>query len=146
MTPKQSQSIHNFLLSNSYTLFSSSFSFLTNNMKRSSYLSFTSTPLLFFLVYVLSITITEAVVKLPANKTVPAVFMFGDSIVDTGNNNENIISPARSNFPPYGKDFEGGIPTGRYSNGKVPSDFLGMLCVSDLENPPPISFFLFFLS
>ncbi|KAL5557833.1 hypothetical protein UlMin_034044 [Ulmus minor] len=124
MTPKQSQSIHNFLLSNSYTLFSSSFSFLTNNMKRSSYLSFTSSPLLFFLVYVLSITITEAAVKLPANKTVPAVFMFGDSIVDTGNNNENIKSPARSNFPPYGKDFEGGIPTGRYSNGKVPSDFL----------------------
>ncbi|KAL5557837.1 hypothetical protein UlMin_034048, partial [Ulmus minor] len=92
-------------------------------MKRSSYLSFTTSPL-FFLVYVLSITITEAAVRLPANKTVPAVFMFGDSIVDTGNNNENIISPARSNFPPYGKDFQGGIPTGRFSNGKVPSDFL----------------------
>lgn len=60
-----------------------------------------------------------------ANVTIPAVFMFGDSIVDTGNNNDNLKTPARCNFPPYGRDFQGGIPTGRYSNGKVPSDFIG---------------------
>ncbi|KAH0990632.1 hypothetical protein GBA52_002115 [Prunus armeniaca] len=59
-----------------------------------------------------------------ANVTIPAMFMFGDSIVDTGNNNDNLKTPARCNFPPYGRDFQGGIPTGRYSNGKVPSDFI----------------------
>ncbi|CAL8098938.1 unnamed protein product [Prunus armeniaca] len=59
-----------------------------------------------------------------ANVTIPAMFMFGDSIVDTGNNNDNLKTPARCNFPPYGRDFRGGIPTGRYSNGKVPSDFI----------------------
>ncbi|CAI0382533.1 unnamed protein product [Linum tenue] len=56
---------------------------------------------------------------------IPAALVFGDSIVDTGNNNEILTSPARCNFPPYGRDFYGGVPTGRFSNGKVPSDFLG---------------------
>ncbi|XP_014503434.1 GDSL esterase/lipase EXL2 [Vigna radiata var. radiata] len=59
-----------------------------------------------------------------AKLSVPAVLVFGDSIVDTGNNNKILATSARCNFPPYGKDFEGGIPTGRFSNGKVPSDFI----------------------
>ena len=65
--------------------------------------------------------------KLPANVSVPAVIMFGDSIVDTGNNNNNFN--ARCNFLPYGKDFQGGRPTGRYSNGKVPADLFGTYVV-----------------
>lgn len=68
---------------------------------------------------------TEAVIKLPGNVTVSAVIVFGDSIVDTGNNN-NLKTPAKCNFPPYGRDFEGGAATGRFSNGKVPSDILGL--------------------
>ncbi|KAF4388466.1 hypothetical protein CsatB_008066 [Cannabis sativa] len=75
-------------------------------------------------IFLWCVLLTEGRVKLPENMTVSAVIMFGDSIVDTGNNNNNILSPARSNFPPYGRDFRGGIPTGRYSNGKVPSDLL----------------------
>lgn len=75
----------------------------------------------------------EARVKLPGNATVPAVIVFGDSIVDTGNNNNNILSLARSNFPPYGRDFKGGVPTGRYSNGKVPSDLLGLQIFQNLS-------------
>ncbi|KAK7280767.1 hypothetical protein RJT34_25834 [Clitoria ternatea] len=67
---------------------------------------------------------TRGVVKLPANVSVPAVLVFGDSIVDTGNNNNNYLTTAKCNFPPYGKDFMGGIPTGRFSNGKVPSDLI----------------------
>ncbi|XP_042500796.1 GDSL esterase/lipase At3g14820-like [Macadamia integrifolia] len=59
----------------------------------------------------------------PSNSTVPAILVFGDSIVDTGNNNY-IPSVAKCNFPPYGRDFMGGIPTGRFSNGKVPSDLI----------------------
>ncbi|XP_062165467.1 GDSL esterase/lipase EXL3-like [Alnus glutinosa] len=66
---------------------------------------------------------TKAIVKIPGNETIPAVLMFGDSIVDTGNNN-NIKSIVKCNFPPYGREFKEGIPTGRFSNGKVPSDFL----------------------
>jgi hypothetical protein len=74
---------------------------------------------------VVSCKLTNAIVKLPPNVSVPAVLVFGDSIVDTGNNNNNLRTTARCNFPPYGKDFKGGIPTGRFSNGKVPSDLLG---------------------
>ncbi|CAN1824643.1 GDSL esterase/lipase At5g42170 [Linum perenne] len=66
---------------------------------------------------------TCAWIQIPANESVPAVLVFGDSIVDTGNNND-LSSPAKCNFPPYGRDFQGGVPTGRFSNGKVPSDFL----------------------
>jgi hypothetical protein len=65
-------------------------------------------------------------VKLPPNVTVPALLLFGDSIVDAGNNN-NIKTLVKCNFPPYGKDFEGGVPTGRFCNGKVPSDIIGMI-------------------
>jgi hypothetical protein len=50
--------------------------------------------------------------------------MFGDSIVDPGNNN-NRITEAKANFPPYGQDFPGGVATGRFSNGLVPGDLLG---------------------
>ena len=64
---------------------------------------------------------------LAANKTapkVPALIVFGDSIVDPGNNNA-IETTIKCNFPPYGKDFAGHIATGRFSNGKVPSDLFG---------------------
>ncbi|KAI3464803.1 hypothetical protein Pfo_021466 [Paulownia fortunei] len=67
--------------------------------------------------------IAGAVINLPENTTIPAVIVFGDSIVDTGNNNY-IKTIAKANFPPYGKDFMGGKPTGRFSDGKVPSDLL----------------------
>ncbi|KAL5780737.1 hypothetical protein ACOSQ2_011474 [Xanthoceras sorbifolium] len=67
---------------------------------------------------------TEAAIKLADNNnTFPAVIVFGDSIVDTGNNNY-VLTLAKCNFPPYGRDFTGGVATGRFSNGKVPSDFL----------------------
>ncbi|KAK7321815.1 hypothetical protein VNO77_32784 [Canavalia gladiata] len=66
--------------------------------------------------------LTKAV-KLPPNVSVPAVIAFGDSIVDSGNNN-NIKTLVKCNFPPYGKDFQGGTPTGRFCNGKIPSDLL----------------------
>ncbi|KAG5542974.1 hypothetical protein RHGRI_015911 [Rhododendron griersonianum] len=69
-------------------------------------------------------TTTEAAISLPKNITIPAVIVFGDSIVDQGNNND-IKTPVKCNFPPYGKDFKGGKPTGRFSNGKTPADITG---------------------
>ncbi|XP_002528958.2 GDSL esterase/lipase At2g42990 [Ricinus communis] len=70
--------------------------------------------------------ITLAVLSLFAAETeakVPAVIVFGDSSVDAGNN--NVISTVlKSNFRPYGRDFEGGRPTGRFCNGRIPPDFI----------------------
>jgi len=81
-----------------------------------------------FLVIVMCYIITSVHVSaltLPKNETVPAVIVFGDSIVDTGNNNY-ISTLVRCNFPPYGRDFaEGNHPSGRFSNGLVPSDIIG---------------------
>ncbi|KAK4481397.1 hypothetical protein RD792_012287 [Penstemon davidsonii] len=57
------------------------------------------------------------------NTKIPALFAFGDSIVDQGNNNA-IKTLAKCNFPPYGRDFEGGMATGRFSNGKTPPDLI----------------------
>ena len=54
---------------------------------------------------------------------VPAMFVFGDSLVDDGNNNF-IPSLARSNFAPYGIDFPLG-PTGRFCNGRTVLDLVG---------------------
>lgn len=54
---------------------------------------------------------------------VPAIIVFGDSSVDAGNNN-HIPTVARSDFQPYGRDFNGGKPTGRFSNGRIPTDFI----------------------
>lgn len=83
--------------------------------------------IMWFIVYVFVISkLSEALVNLPPNVTVTAVIVFGDSIVDQGVNN-NINTVAKCNFPPYGLDFMGGIPTGRFCNGKTPPDLLGTL-------------------
>lgn len=54
---------------------------------------------------------------------IPALIVFGDSSVDAGNNNY-IPTIARSNFEPYGRDFQGGRATGRFSNGRIATDFI----------------------
>lgn len=58
-----------------------------------------------------------------AEPQVPCYFIFGDSLVDNGNNNQ-LQSLARANYLPYGIDFPGG-PTGRFSNGKTTVDVVG---------------------
>ncbi|XP_054808334.1 GDSL esterase/lipase EXL3-like [Prosopis cineraria] len=71
-----------------------------------------------------TIIISSSIVSLPNNETIPAVIVFGDSIVDTGNNNY-INTMVKCNFLPYGRDFgPGNLPTGRFSNGMVPSDII----------------------
>jgi len=56
----------------------------------------------------------------------PAMFIFGDSLIDNGNNNF-IPSIAKANYEPYGIDF--GQPTGRFCNGLTVADFGGKLAV-----------------
>eukprot|EP00253_Pinus_taeda_P015990 PITA_15990 len=53
----------------------------------------------------------------------PALFVFGDSTVDAGNN-DYLLTLAKSNFPPYGRDFIDHKPTGRFSNGRLATDFM----------------------
>ncbi|CAL5346249.1 unnamed protein product [Camellia sinensis] len=69
-----------------------------------------------------------------AEPQVPCYFIFGDSLVDNGNNN-NIASLARANYLPYGIDFPEG-PTGRFSNGKTTVDVIAELLGFDNYIPP----------
>ncbi|KAL6349543.1 hypothetical protein AAG906_034200 [Vitis piasezkii] len=52
-------------------------------------------------------------------------FVFGDSLVDAGNN-DYLFSLSKADSPPYGIDFtpSGGQPTGRFTNGRTISDIL----------------------
>ncbi|KAJ0018499.1 hypothetical protein Pint_10159 [Pistacia integerrima] len=65
---------------------------------------------------------------------VPCYFIFGDSLVDNGNNNQ-LTSLARANYLPYGIDFAGG-PTGRFSNGRTTVDVIAQLLGFDSYIPP----------
>ncbi|XP_061339682.1 GDSL esterase/lipase At1g71691 [Gastrolobium bilobum] len=58
-------------------------------------------------------------------EVVPAMFIFGDSLIDNGNNND-LPSFAKANYFPYGIDFNGG-PTGRFSNGFTMVDEIAKL-------------------
>ncbi|CAK9163929.1 unnamed protein product [Ilex paraguariensis] len=71
----------------------------------------------FFSFFVLGFISSEA-------QSVPALYVFGDSLVDVGNNNYLKLSLAKADFPHNGVDFPGGKPTGRFSNGKNAADFL----------------------
>lgn len=60
-----------------------------------------------------------------------AFFVFGDSLVDNGNNNY-LLTSARADSPPYGIDYPTHRPTGRFSNG---------FNIPDLISKIPVSFF-----
>ncbi|KAH7437046.1 hypothetical protein KP509_05G053900 [Ceratopteris richardii] len=66
-------------------------------------------------------------------KPFPAFFIFGDSLVDVGNNNY-MVTVARANSLPFGIDFPQG-PTGRFTNGKTVLDVIADLI--KLPYPPP---------
>ncbi|KAL3616469.1 hypothetical protein CASFOL_039859 [Castilleja foliolosa] len=55
-----------------------------------------------------------------------ASFIFGDSLVDAGNNNY-LQTLSKANIAPNGIDFKasGGSPTGRYTNGRTIGDIVG---------------------
>ncbi|CAO1947320.1 unnamed protein product [Urochloa humidicola] len=54
---------------------------------------------------------------------VPALFVIGDSTADVGTNNY-LGTLARADREPYGRDFDTHRPTGRFSNGRIPVDYL----------------------
>ncbi|XP_042041221.1 GDSL esterase/lipase At5g45960-like [Salvia splendens] len=59
----------------------------------------------------------------PFNNSLTAIFVFGDSTVDAGNNN-NVMTVLKSNFRPYGIDFPNKKATGRFSNGRLVTDLI----------------------
>lgn len=65
----------------------------------------------------------------------PAILAFGDSTVDTGNNNF-IVTLFRGDHGPYGRDFVGGVASGRFSNGKLVPDVLASILGLKEEVPP----------
>lgn len=60
---------------------------------------------------------------LAARDNVTCILVFGDSSVDPGNN-DYFPTPVKGNFPPYGRDFFSGRPTGRFTNGRLATDFI----------------------
>ncbi|KAM3339187.1 hypothetical protein P3S68_031273 [Capsicum galapagoense] len=51
--------------------------------------------------------------------------LFGDSTIDTGNNNY-IFTLFKGNHIPYGKNYFNHVPIGRFSNGKLVPDILAI--------------------
>ncbi|KAJ9563305.1 hypothetical protein OSB04_008465 [Centaurea solstitialis] len=78
--------------------------------------------LLFFLLMVLGFI--QQVVML-VEPQVPCYFIFGDALVDSGNNN-GLVTRAKANYTPYGIDFPQGV-TGRFTNGRTYADIVGQL-------------------
>lgn len=72
-----------------------------------------------------ALSLDRNVMKTSNKPLLPALFAFGDSIFDPGNNND-LPTTTKSNFLPYGMDFVTHKPTGRFCNGKIPTDFIGM--------------------
>jgi len=77
--------------------------------------------------WVISIIITQQLAFLDnashsRKKIAPAFYVFGDSSVDAGNNN-NLNTLAKANVFPYGIDFNN-CSTGRFTNGKTFADII----------------------
>ncbi|XP_057472568.1 GDSL esterase/lipase At2g30220-like [Actinidia eriantha] len=74
-----------------------------------------------------------------AGKDLPkfqTILIFGDSTVDTGNNNYIPTIISKGNHPPYGQDFPGREATGRFSNGKLVPDLVASM-LGIKETVPP---------
>ncbi|XP_039134549.1 GDSL esterase/lipase At5g55050-like [Dioscorea cayenensis subsp. rotundata] len=68
--------------------------------------------------------------------TPPALFVYGDSLVDVGNNNYLPDPAPKANFPFHGIDYPGSISTGRFGNGYIGPDYLARY-MGFLQSPPP---------
>lgn len=68
------------------------------------------------------------IVPQPAEAAPRAFFVFGDSLVDNGNNNY-LATTARADTPPYGIDYPTRRPTGRFSNGLNIPDFISSVSI-----------------
>lgn len=80
---------------------------------------------LFSLVAILISTSCQAKSSDLLKNNVAGLFIFGDSFLDAGNNNYiNTTTLDQANFWPYGETYFK-FPTGRFSDGRLVSDFIG---------------------
>ncbi|KAL9228486.1 hypothetical protein vseg_004063 [Gypsophila vaccaria] len=63
-----------------------------------------------------------------------SIFLFGDAVFDSGNNNDINPSDAKANYSPYGVSYFP-TPTGRFSDGRIIPDFLAIY--ANLSFIPP---------
>jgi hypothetical protein len=71
-----------------------------------------------------------------ADKQVPAMYVFGDSALDVGNNNYLVGQDVRrANAPLNGVDYPGSTPTGRFCNGYNVADYVAK-ALGFNESPP----------
>ncbi|XP_010539124.1 PREDICTED: GDSL esterase/lipase At5g55050 [Tarenaya hassleriana] len=70
-----------------------------------------------------------------AGEPVKGLYVFGDSLVDVGNNNYLPVSLAKANYPHNGIDFPTKKPTGRFCNGKNAADVIAEKL--GIPSPPP---------
>ncbi|XP_072983175.1 GDSL esterase/lipase At2g04570-like [Typha latifolia] len=95
-----------------------------------------ATSLFFALfIYVLLLVITVEG-QIDVDKKVPAIYVFGDSTADVGNNKNLPAINNPADFLPYGIDYPTKKPTGRFSNGYNVIDYLAKH-MGFMESPPP---------
>lgn len=75
------------------------------------------------LLFSVVVVIIAVLASLSSPSEARAFFVFGDSLVDNGNNNF-LATTARADSPPYGIDTPSQQPTGRFSNGLNIPDIL----------------------
>jgi len=80
----------------------------------------------FLVLFVSSYGITCCLGDIWHPKEHAALFVFGDSLFDVGNNNYiNTTADNQANYSPYGETFFN-YPSGRFSDGRVIPDLIGM--------------------
>ncbi|KAH9311844.1 hypothetical protein KI387_026879, partial [Taxus chinensis] len=79
----------------------------------------------------------EAATGAAGRGSLSASFVFGDSLVDAGNNNY-LATLSKANIRPNGCDFKpsNGQPTGRYSNGRIIPDIIADELGQSAYSPP----------
>ncbi|KAF6146773.1 hypothetical protein GIB67_007487 [Kingdonia uniflora] len=87
-----------------------------------------------------SLNISGCGSNLCSTNKIPPFFIFGDPLLDSGNNNY-LVSVAKADMVPNGIDFipNGGHPTGRFSNGKTVTDLIADEMGAKSYPPPYLS-------
>ncbi|KAK3018049.1 hypothetical protein RJ639_005174 [Escallonia herrerae] len=86
---------------------------------------------------ILLLSLATAAIFNLAKADVPAIFIFGDSTVDVGTNNNLEECSARADMLYNGIDYPFSEPTGRFSNGHNTADFIARYLGDFIGSPPP---------
>ncbi|PPD98408.1 hypothetical protein GOBAR_DD04582 [Gossypium barbadense] len=84
--------------------------------------------------YTTHLLILLVLINLSPSLNVPAIFIFGDSVFDAGNNHFIKNCSVQADFPPYGSTFFH-HPTGRFTDGRTVADFISQFIGIGLQQP-----------